>query len=63
MVWPGDGDGAGSGTPTVGPPLTRDEELVERARSGDRHAFRQLFLTHRNQVARVIQRLVSANEV
>ena len=39
------------------------EELVERARSGDRHAFRQLFVTHRNQVARVIQRLVPANEV
>jgi RNA polymerase sigma-70 factor (ECF subfamily) len=47
----------------MGHPLTGDEELVERARSGDRHAFRQLFLAHRNQVARVIQRLVPANEV
>jgi RNA polymerase sigma-70 factor (ECF subfamily) len=46
-----------------GRPLSRDEELVERARSGDRHAFRQLFLAHRSQVARVIQRLVPTNEI
>ena len=63
MVWPGDGDGAGRGSAAPGHPVTRDEELVERARSGDRQAFRQLFLAHRAQVARVIQRLVPANEV
>jgi RNA polymerase sigma-70 factor (ECF subfamily) len=65
MVWPGDGDGAGRGSPPLEHPhpLARDEELVERARSGDRRAFRQLFLAHRSQVARVIQRLVPANEV
>jgi RNA polymerase sigma-70 factor (ECF subfamily) len=63
MVWPGDGDGAGRGSPAPGHPLTRDEELVERARAGERNAFRQLFLAHRAQVARVIQRLVPLNEV
>jgi RNA polymerase sigma-70 factor (ECF subfamily) len=65
MVWPGDGDGAGRGSPPLGHPLARDrdEELVERARSGDRQAFRQLFLAHRSQVARVIQRLVPVNEI
>ena len=70
MVWAGDGDGAGHGSAAPGEragsggrTLIRDEELVERARSGDRHAFRQLFMTHRAQVARVIQRLVAHNEV
>ena len=46
-----------------GRPVTHDENLVERVRAGDRHAFRQLFLTHRGQVARVIQRFVAPNEI
>jgi RNA polymerase sigma-70 factor (ECF subfamily) len=43
--------------------VTHDESLVERVRAGDRHAFRQLFLAHRGQVARVIQRFVPPNEI
>lgn len=40
-----------------------DEQLVERARTGDRSAFKALFLAHRGQVARLVQRFVPANEV
>jgi RNA polymerase sigma-70 factor (ECF subfamily) len=43
--------------------VSSDEELVERARGGERGAFRALFLAHRQQVVRVVQRLVPANEV
>jgi RNA polymerase sigma-70 factor (ECF subfamily) len=43
--------------------VSADEILVERARAGDRHAFRTLFLTYRAQVLRVVQRLVPENEV
>jgi RNA polymerase sigma-70 factor, ECF subfamily len=57
------GEKAGRDAGRMERPLSRDEDLVERARSGDRHAFRTLFLEHRSQVARVIQRLVPLNEV
>ncbi len=40
-----------------------EDELVERARQGDRAAFKTLFLAHRAQVARLVQRFVAANEV
>jgi RNA polymerase sigma-70 factor (ECF subfamily) len=43
--------------------VSSDEELVERARTGDRAAFRALFTAHRTQVVRVVQRLVPANDV
>lgn len=43
--------------------MSPDEALVERARAGDRQAFRTLFLTHRAQVLRVVQRLVPENDV
>jgi RNA polymerase sigma-70 factor (ECF subfamily) len=39
------------------------ELLVERAQRGDRAAFKSLFLGHRGQVARLVQRFVPANEV
>jgi RNA polymerase sigma-70 factor (ECF subfamily) len=62
MVLRGGGEDAGP-TPLTGRAVTRDEELVERAQTGDRRAFRALFLAHRTQVARVIQRLVPTNEI
>jgi RNA polymerase sigma-70 factor, ECF subfamily len=43
--------------------VSSDEELVARAQAGDRLAFRALFLTHRAQVVRVLQRLIPANDV
>jgi RNA polymerase sigma-70 factor (ECF subfamily) len=43
--------------------VSSDAELVERARTGDRQAFRALFLTHRNATARLLSRLVPAPEV
>jgi RNA polymerase sigma-70 factor (ECF subfamily) len=43
--------------------MSRDEELVVRAQRGDRTAFQALFMAHRAQVVRVVQRLVPANEV
>ncbi len=63
MVLPGGRPQAGQDSPLPGRPVTHDESLVERVRAGDRHAFRQLFLTHRGQVARVIQRFVAPNEI
>ncbi|MFT3922662.1 MAG: sigma-70 family RNA polymerase sigma factor [Myxococcales bacterium] len=43
--------------------LSPDEELVQRAQRGDRAAFKALFMAHRAQVARLVQRFVPANEV
>jgi RNA polymerase sigma-70 factor (ECF subfamily) len=43
--------------------VSGDEQLVERARKGDRAAFRALFLAHRGQVARLLARLVPQHEV
>lgn len=63
MVLPRGGDEPQHGSPILGRTVSGDEELVERARSGDRQAFRALFLSHRHQVARVIQRLVPPNEL
>ena len=40
-----------------------DEQLVQRARSGDRRAFQALFMAHRGRVARLLARLVPASEV
>ena len=40
-----------------------DEELVERARRGDRAAFQALFLAHRSQTVRLLARLVPQNEI
>ncbi len=40
-----------------------EDAIVERAKRGDRAAFRSLFLAYRQQVARVIQRLVPREEV
>jgi RNA polymerase sigma-70 factor (ECF subfamily) len=36
------------------------DELVERAKAGDREAFRELFLRHRNDVARLAYRMLGA---
>jgi RNA polymerase sigma-70 factor (ECF subfamily) len=44
-------------------PQAQAELLVERAQRGDRAAFKALFLGHRGQVARLVQRFVPANEV
>jgi RNA polymerase sigma-70 factor (ECF subfamily) len=63
MVLPGGRPEAGHDSRVSGRPVTHDESLVERVRAGDRHAFRQLFLNHRGQVARVIQRFVAPNEI
>jgi RNA polymerase sigma-70 factor (ECF subfamily) len=52
-----------SGSEERGPAREQDDLLVERARTGDRSAFKALFLAHRAQVARLVQRLVAANEV
>jgi len=43
--------------------MSDDLELVERARGGDRAAFRALFLAHRQATARLLTRLVPAGEV
>ena len=43
--------------------VSADEQLVERARKGDRAAFRALFLAHRGHVARLLTRLVPHHEV
>jgi RNA polymerase sigma-70 factor (ECF subfamily) len=43
--------------------VSSDEELVERARRGDRTAFRTLFLAHRAQTSRLLARLVPHSEV
>lgn len=40
-----------------------DDLLVERAKAGDRTAFRALFLAHRQQVLRLVHRYVPAEEV
>jgi RNA polymerase sigma-70 factor (ECF subfamily) len=44
-------------------PVSSDEDLVERARHGDRSAFRALFLAHRHTTARLLSRLVPTNEI
>jgi len=46
-----------------GPGVTEDEQLVERAKTGDREAFRALFVAHRQQVSRLVHRYVAAEEV
>lgn len=43
--------------------MNGDDAIVEKAKRGDRAAFRSLFLAHRHQVARVIQRLVPREDV
>jgi len=43
--------------------VSTDEDLVERARSGDRTAFRALFLAHRTQTSRLLSRLVPHADV
>jgi RNA polymerase sigma-70 factor (ECF subfamily) len=43
--------------------VSADEQLVERARKGDRDAFRALFMAHRGQVARLLMRLVPQHEI
>jgi RNA polymerase sigma-70 factor (ECF subfamily) len=43
--------------------VSEDELLVERARSGDRAAFRALFMAHRGSVARLLMRFVASHEV
>jgi len=43
--------------------VSADEQLVERARQGDRAAFRALFMAHRGQVARLLMRLVPQHEI
>jgi RNA polymerase sigma-70 factor (ECF subfamily) len=43
--------------------VSTDEQLVERARKGDRAAFRALFMAHRGPVARLLMRLVPQHEV
>jgi RNA polymerase sigma-70 factor (ECF subfamily) len=43
--------------------VSTDEDLVERARRGDRAAFRALFLAHRTQTSRLLSRLVPHSEV
>jgi RNA polymerase sigma-70 factor (ECF subfamily) len=43
--------------------MTEDEELIERARGGDRAAFRALFMAHRTAVARLLMRLVPQHEI
>ncbi len=43
--------------------MSDDESLVERAKAGDRAAFRALFLAHRQRVTRLVHRLVPAEEV
>lgn len=43
--------------------MSSDEELVERARRGDRSAFQTLFLAHRAQTGRLLARLVPHNEI
>lgn len=57
----------GSGAPAVVAGVralvSADEDLVERARQGDRGAFRALFMAHRGQVARLLMRLVPQHEV
>lgn len=37
------------------------DEIVERAKRGDREAFRELFRRHRNDVARLAYRMLGAN--
>jgi RNA polymerase sigma-70 factor (ECF subfamily) len=43
--------------------VSSDEELVARARQGDRTAFQALFLAHRGQTSRLLARLVPHNEI
>ena len=43
--------------------VSTDEDLVERARRGDRAAFRALFLAHRTQTSRLLSRLVPHGDV
>jgi RNA polymerase sigma-70 factor (ECF subfamily) len=43
--------------------MSGDEQLVERARKGDRSAFRALFLAHRGQVTRMLARMVPHHEI
>jgi RNA polymerase sigma-70 factor (ECF subfamily) len=43
--------------------VSSDEQLVARARRGERAAFRELFLAHRAHVARLLARLVPHSEV
>ncbi len=50
---------AGMGTETG--TLPRDE-LVERCRAGDTHAFRELFRAHREEVARLVHRLLGCGD-
>ena len=40
-----------------------DEQLVQRARAGDRRAFQALFMAHRGRVGRLLLRLIPASEV
>ncbi len=39
-------------------PVSRDDDLVRRAQAGDASAFRALFVEHRAEVARLVQRMV-----
>ncbi len=43
--------------------VNQDDLLIERAKTGDRAAFRALFMTHRQQVVRLVHRYVAAEEV
>jgi RNA polymerase sigma-70 factor (ECF subfamily) len=43
--------------------VNSDDAIVEKAKRGDRAAFRSLFLAYRHQVARVIQRFVPREDV
>jgi RNA polymerase sigma-70 factor, ECF subfamily len=43
--------------------VSEDEQLVERARSGDGAAFRALFMAHRGSVARLLMRFVPPHDV
>ncbi len=43
--------------------MNADNDVIERAKNGDRTAFRELFLQHRGSVARLVQRLVPHGDV
>jgi RNA polymerase sigma-70 factor (ECF subfamily) len=43
--------------------VSSDEELVARAKGGDRAAFQALFMAHRGQTSRLLARLVPRNEI